>query len=59
MAAETPGRPLRFILTAGRSGDILAAPALIHGFEAQAVLADKACDSNALRRSSPIQEPRR
>jgi transposase len=49
MAADTLGRPLRFILTAGQSGDILAAPALIDGFEADAVLADKAYDSNALR----------
>jgi len=49
MAADTLGRPLRFILTAGQSGDILAAPALIAGFTAQAVLADKAYDSNALR----------
>ena len=49
MVADTLGRPLRFILTAGQSGDILAAPALIEGFDAQAVLADKAYDSNALR----------
>jgi len=49
MAADTLGRPLRFILTAGQSGDILTAPALIDGFEAEAVLADKAYDSNALR----------
>ena len=49
MAADTLGRPLRFILTAGQSGDILAAPALINGFDAEAVLADKAFDSNALR----------
>ena len=49
MVADTLGRPLRFILTAGQSGDILAAPALIQGFEAEAVLADKAYDSNALR----------
>jgi len=49
MAADTLGRPLRFILTAGQSGDILAAPALIDGFDAEAVLADKAYDSNALR----------
>jgi transposase len=49
MVADTLGRPLRFILTAGQSGDILAAPALIDGFEAEAVLADKAYDSNALR----------
>jgi transposase len=49
MAADTLGRPLRFILTAGQSGDILAAPALIDGFDTDAVLADKAYDSNALR----------
>jgi transposase len=49
MIADAQGRPLRFILTAGQSGDILAAPALLDGFEAEAVLADKAYDSNALR----------
>jgi len=49
MLADTLGRPLRFILTAGQSGDVLAAPALLHGFTAEAVLADKAYDSNALR----------
>jgi transposase len=49
MVADTLGCPLRFILTAGQSGDILAAPALIDGFDAEAILADKAYDSNALR----------
>jgi transposase len=49
MVADTFGRPLRFILTAGQSGDILAAPALIDGFDTEAVLADKAYDGNALR----------
>jgi transposase len=49
MAADTFGRPVRFILTAGQSGDILAAPALLDGFDTDAVLADKAYDSNALR----------
>lgn len=49
MLADTLGRPLRFILTAGQSGDILQAPALLDGFKAEAVLADKAYDSNALR----------
>ena len=49
MLADTLGRPLRFILTAGQSGDVLAAPALLDGFTADAVLADKAHDSNALR----------
>ena len=49
MAADTFGRPIRFILTAGQSGDALAAPALLEGFRPQAVLADKAYDSNLLR----------
>ena len=49
MVCDTLGRPLRFILTAGQRGDILIAPALLDGFEAKAVLADKAYDSNALR----------
>ena len=49
MAADTLGRPIRFILTAGQSGDILAAPALLDGFHPKAVLADRAYDSNALR----------
>jgi transposase len=49
MVCDTLGRPLRFILTAGQRGDILMAPALLDGFKAKAVLADKAYDSNALR----------
>jgi transposase len=50
MVCDTLGRPLRFILTAGQSGDILQAPGLLSGFKTEAVLADKAYDSNALRR---------
>jgi transposase len=49
MLADSLGRPLRFILTAGQVGDVLAAPALLDGFQAKAVLADKAYDSNAFR----------
>lgn len=49
MLADTLGRPVRFIITAGQTGDITAAPALLDGLEAEAVLADKAYDSNALR----------
>lgn len=49
MLADTLGRPLRFIVTAGQVGDITTAPALLHGLHAEAVLADKAYDSNALR----------
>jgi transposase len=49
MLADTLGRPIRFILTAGQTGDITTAPALLDGLCADAVLADKAYDSNALR----------
>ena len=40
MVADSLGRPLRFILTAGQVGDVLSAPALLEGLQAQAVLAD-------------------
>jgi transposase len=49
MLADSLGRPLRFILTAGQAGDATMAPALLEGFRAKAVLADKAYDSNAFR----------
>jgi transposase len=49
MLADAFGRPLRFIVTPGQTGDITQAPALLHGQEGDAVLADKAYDSNALR----------
>ncbi|RYG28590.1 MAG: IS5 family transposase [Burkholderiales bacterium] len=49
MLADTLGRPLRFTITAGQVGDITQAPALLQGYAAKAVLADKAYDSNALR----------
>ena len=49
MLADTLGRPLRFILTGGQSHDVTAAPALLEGQTAEAVLADKAYDSTALR----------
>lgn len=41
---------MRFILTGGQAGDVLTAPALLEGFQAKAVLADKAYDSNAFRK---------
>jgi len=50
MACDSRGRPLRFLLAPGQSNDILAAPALIAGMTPQAVLADRAYDSNALRK---------
>jgi hypothetical protein len=43
---------LRFIITAGQTGDITQEPALLDGQCGDAVLGDKAYDSNALRRSS-------
>ena len=49
MLADALGRPLRFIVTAGQVGDITQAPALPEGQSGDAVLADKAYDSNALR----------
>ena len=49
MACDSLGRPLRFFIAAGQSHDVLAASALIAGMTPQAVLADRAYDSNALR----------
>ena len=49
MLADALGRPLRFRITAGQVHDITAAPALLEGQEADAILADKAYDSNDLR----------
>jgi transposase len=51
MICDTLGRPLRFILTAGQRHDSLSAKALLEGFGAKAVLADKAYDNNALRQT--------
>jgi len=49
MLADTLGRPLRFRITPGQASDIAAAPDLLGGQQAGAVLADKAYDGNALR----------
>ena len=49
MLADALGRPLRFIVTAGQAADITQAPMLLEGQTGDAVLADKAYDSNALR----------
>lgn len=49
MLTDTLGRPLRFLLAPGQSHDILAAPLLLEGLTCQAVLADRAYDTNALR----------
>jgi transposase len=47
--ADALGRPLRFILTGGEAGDVTTAPALLDGLSPDAVIADKAYDSNVLR----------
>jgi transposase len=44
-------RPLRFRLTAGQRHDNLTAKALLEGFKAEAVLADRAYDNNDLRKT--------
>jgi transposase len=49
MLADGLGRPLRFILTPGQTGDVTQAPALIEGLRADHVLADAAYDSRAFR----------
>lgn len=49
MLADALGRPLRFIVTPGQTGDVTQAPALLHQQQGDAVLADKAYDSSALR----------
>ena len=49
MLADALGRPLRLIVTAGQVGDITQASALLDDQAGNAVLADKAYDSNALR----------
>lgn len=49
MLADTLGRPLQFCITPGQASDITSAPDLLEGRQAEAVLADKAYDSNHLR----------
>lgn len=59
MLADALGRPLRFIITPGQTGDVTQAPALLHGQDGKAVLADKAYDSKPCGPSSRTWEPRR
>ncbi|MFD2438999.1 hypothetical protein ACFSS8_00650 [Paracoccus kondratievae] len=49
MLADALGRPLRFIITAGQVGEITQASSLPQGQSGDLVLADKVCDSKALR----------
>jgi transposase len=48
IAVDALGNPLRFILTAGQRHDSPQAGALIEGFEAQVLIADKGYDSAPL-----------
>ena len=47
-ACDSHGNPLRFILTAGPCADYDSAPALLEGWRAKVVIADKGYDSNAI-----------
>ncbi len=49
MLADALGRPLRFILTPGQTGDVTQAPALLEDCRTGYVIADTAYDSRALR----------
>lgn len=51
MAVRGLGGPVRFILTAGQTGDAPQAQALIEDLPARIVMADAAYDSDPLRRS--------
>jgi transposase len=51
MLCDGLGRPLRFMLTAGQRHDNLTAKALLQGFKAAAVLADRAYDNNDPRKT--------
>ncbi|MBY3202442.1 transposase [Rhizobium laguerreae] len=57
--ADAVGRPLRFIVTAGQVGDITQASALLKGQTDQAVLGDKAYDSNPCAQQLRRWRPRR
>lgn len=49
MLCDALGRPLRFILTGGEKADCQSAESLLEDQPAQAVIADKGYDTNALR----------
>jgi len=49
--ANTIGRPLRFLLTGGEVHESRTAEAMLEGIEADAVIADKAYDSDAIRKT--------
>ena len=45
---DAPGNPVGFLLTAGQEADVTQAEQLIDGHEAEAFIADKAYDSDAV-----------
>ena len=49
MAVRGLGCPVRFVVTAGQAGDAPQAKTLIDGLSADAVIADTAYDSDAIR----------
>jgi transposase len=51
MLTDALGRPLRFLLSPGQVHDSRAALALLHGVTGGGVIADKAYDSNDIRRA--------
>jgi transposase len=51
LLADALGRPLRFIVTPGQTGDVTQAEALLEGSTADYVIADRAYDSRALRQA--------
>ncbi|RUW89892.1 hypothetical protein EOA19_22995 [Mesorhizobium sp. M7A.F.Ca.US.010.02.1.1] len=59
MLCGTLGRPLRFLITPGQANDITAAPDLLKGQEACAVLADKPVTATTYANASPAWRPRR
>ena len=50
LLADALGRPLRFLLTGGQVHESRAAETMLEGVQAEAVIADKGYDSNAIRR---------
>jgi transposase len=49
LLADAFGRPLRFLLTGGQVHESRTAEAMLEGIESDAVIGDKAYDSNAIR----------
>src|SRR5437868_6795169 len=49
LLADALGRPLRFVLTGGHVHESLTGEEILDGIEGATVIAEKACDSNAIR----------